>query len=189
MRTIWKIAALVAGSTILMLTGSAASVAFVQHTGSVDFCISCHEMRDTVYEEYKKSAHYNNVHGVRAACADCHVPHTWWDTAVRKVYAAKDIAHHLLGTIDTVEKFDARRRMMAERVWANMKENNSRECRNCHSFDAMSLPDQKPRARKQHENAQNDGSTCIDCHKGIAHKAVHQQAAANDAPADFSLQF
>jgi cytochrome c-type protein NapC len=29
---------------------------------------------------------------------------------------------------------------------------------------------QKQRARKQHQNAQTDGSTCIDCHKGIAHK-------------------
>lgn len=189
MYTIWKITGLLAGLVVLMLAGSAASVAFVKHTGSVDFCISCHEMRDTVYEEYKKSAHYNNVQGVRAACADCHVPHTWWDTAVRKVYAAKDIAHHFLGTIDTIEKFDARRLMMAERVWANMKDNNSRECRNCHSFDAMSLSDQKPRARKQHENAQRDESTCIDCHKGIAHKAVHQQATTGETPADFALQF
>jgi len=189
MRTLARFSGLLTGLVLLMLAGSAASVAFVQHTSSVDFCTSCHEMRETVYEEYKKTIHYNNVHGVRAACADCHIPHTWLDTAVRKVYAAKDIVHHLLGTIDTTEKFEARRLIMAERVWAHMKENNSRECRNCHSFDAMSLAEQKPRARKQHENAQNDGSTCIDCHKGIAHKAVHQQAAANDTPVDFSLQF
>lgn len=189
MRIVWRFGSLLTLLIALMLAGSAASVAFVQHTSSVDFCTSCHEMRDTVYEEYKQTVHYNNVHGVRAACADCHIPHTWWDTAVRKVYAAKDIAHHLLGTIDTKEKFDARRLIMAERVWEHMKENNSRECRNCHSFDAMALAEQKPRARKQHQNAQQDGSTCIDCHKGIAHKAVHQQAANSDAPADLSLQF
>jgi cytochrome c-type protein NapC len=29
---------------------------------------------------------------------------------------------------------------------------------------------QKQRARKQHEMAQRDGNTCIDCHKGIAHQ-------------------
>ena len=38
------------------------------------FCISCHEMRSTVYEELKKTVHYNNRTGVRATCADCHVP-------------------------------------------------------------------------------------------------------------------
>jgi cytochrome c-type protein NapC len=31
---------------------------------------------------------------------------------------------------------------------------------------------QKPRARKQHLNAFEQGQTCIDCHKGIAHKEV-----------------
>ena len=30
-----------------------------------EFCISCHEMRDYVYLEYKKSNHYANRTGVR----------------------------------------------------------------------------------------------------------------------------
>ena len=33
---------------------------------------------------------------------------------------------------------------------------------------------QKDRSVVKHEGAIEDGKTCIDCHKGIAHKAVHQ---------------
>jgi cytochrome c-type protein NapC len=55
-----------------------------------------------------------------------------------------------------------------------MKETDSRECRNCHSWDGMSKANQKPRAAKQHAEARKDNMTCIDCHKGIAHRAVHK---------------
>ena len=71
--------------------------------------------------------------------------------------------------IDTPEKFEAHRLEMAEREWARMKGNDSRECRNCHTYEGMNTEVQKQRARKQHELAQRDKQTCIDCHKGIAH--------------------
>ena len=54
-----------------------------------------------------------------------------------------------------------------------MKETDSRECRNCHAFDTMKPEKQKKRAAKQHASAREEGLTCIDCHKGIAHKPVH----------------
>jgi cytochrome c-type protein NapC len=39
----------------------------------------------------------------------------------------------------------------------------------------MDKSKQKDRSQVKHEGAIEDGKTCIDCHKGIAHKAVHQQ--------------
>ena len=68
-----------------------------------------------------------------------------------------------------------------------MKTTDSRECRNCHSFDAMSEEAQKKRSWGQHSASMKDGSTCIDCHKGIAHKPVHKQLEA-PAPTDFDVQ-
>ena len=50
-----------------------------------------------------------------------------------------------------------------------MKAINSRECRNCHNFDAMSRDAQKQSVYKQHMAAKAAGQSCIDCHKGIAH--------------------
>lgn len=148
---------------------------FIQETSTTKFCISCHEMESTVYEEYKKTIHYKNASGVRAGCSDCHVPHDWLMTISRKLFAVKDVYHHFAGTIDTLEKFEERRLLLAQRVWTSMEKSDSIECRNCHTFSAMTLDKQRLRARKQHENAMNNGETCIDCHKGIAHKPVHEQ--------------
>jgi nitrate/TMAO reductase-like tetraheme cytochrome c subunit len=144
-------------------------------TNTLEFCIGCHEMENTVYKEYKNTIHYSNRTGVRASCSDCHVPKDWFHKTVRKVQASGEIYHKLLGTVNTPEKFDAKRLELAKRVWTTMKSTDSRECRNCHSFDGMNPEKQKGRAAKQHENAQRDNMTCIDCHKGIAHKPVHQQ--------------
>lgn len=142
-------------------------------TNTLDFCVSCHEMEDNVYKEYKETIHYTNRAGVRATCSDCHVPDPWIHKVVRKIQASNEVFHKVLGSINTPEKFDEKRLKLAKNVWKTMKETDSRECRNCHDFSTMKPENQKSRARKQHLNAMKTGSTCIDCHKGIAHKKVH----------------
>ncbi len=144
-------------------------------TNTLDFCISCHEMEDNVYQEYKQTVHFTNRAGVRATCSDCHVPDPWVHKVVRKIQASNEVVHKVLGSINTPEKFDEKRLKMAKNVWKTMKETDSRECRNCHDFATMNPESQKGRARKQHFNAMKAGNTCIDCHKGIAHKKVHDQ--------------
>lgn len=144
---------------------------FMEYTNTMEFCISCHEMRSTVYEEYKQTVHYQNTSGVRAICSDCHVPKAWEAKLWRKIQATfKELPHKILGTIDTPEKFEVKRLELAEHVWATMKATNSRECRNCHDLDTMTIGTQQRRAQKQHEDAKKSGETCIDCHQGIAHK-------------------
>lgn len=159
----------------------------MEATNTLGFCISCHEMEDTVYKEYTKTIHYSNRTGVSAICSDCHVPKPWIYKMIRKVQASNEIFHKIMGTVDTPEKFDAHRLEMATRVWNTMKSTDSRECRNCHTFQGMNSEMQRPRARVQHEDAQKSGQTCIDCHKGIAHKPVHKQAEA-PAPTSFDIQ-
>ena len=141
----------------------------MEATNTETFCISCHEMKDNVYMEYQETIHYNNRTGVRATCPDCHVPKDWTHKMIRKVQASREVWGKLTGTIDTREKFEARRLKLARSEWARMKASDSRECRNCHSFESMDSEAQKQRARKQHEMAIEDNLTCIDCHKGIAH--------------------
>ena len=147
----------------------------MEATNTLTFCISCHEMEENVFQEYKKTIHYTNKSGVRATCSDCHVPDPWVHKVVRKVQASKEVLHKVLGTIDTPEKFNAHRLELARNVWKAMKTTDSRECRNCHDFGSMNPENQKGRARKQHINAMEAGNTCIDCHKGIAHSKVHDQ--------------
>ena len=147
----------------------------MEETNTLEFCIGCHEMHDNVYEEYTPTIHYSNRTGVRATCSDCHVPDPWVHKVVRKIQASKELYHKMLGSVDTPEKFDAKRLLLAKRVWKVMKEADSRECRNCHNLESMSPEKQKPRAQKQHMLAFEKGYTCIDCHKGIAHKSVHKE--------------
>ncbi len=141
----------------------------MEMTNTETFCISCHEMRVNVYEEYKDTIHYANRTGVRATCPDCHVPKEWVHKVVRKIKATNELYHKALGSIDTSEKFEAKRLQLARNVWKAMKETDSRECRNCHNYDSMDYTEQGRRAIKQHQKGLEKGKTCIDCHKGIAH--------------------
>jgi cytochrome c-type protein NapC len=137
-------------------------------TNTEEFCAGCHE---PIVKEIRETIHYSNRSGVRAICSDCHVPHEWTDKIIRKVQASKEVFAHIMGTIDTEEKFKARRGHLAEREWARLKGNDSLECRNCHEFDYMDFSVQGKRSANQHSTALASGEkTCVDCHKGIAHK-------------------
>ncbi len=172
------------GAAVLFVGGIVFWGAFntaMEATNEMSFCISCHEMENNVYQEYTKTIHYSNRSGVRATCPDCHVPKDWVHKVVRKIKASGELYHKVMGSVDTPEKFDAKRLELAKREWRRMRASDSRECRNCHAFDGMNPEAQKPRARKQHENAVEDGMTCIDCHKGIAHKPVEDRMTEEEA--------
>lgn len=141
----------------------------MEWTNREAFCISCHEMQDNVYKEYRSTIHYSNRSGVRATCPDCHVPKDWTHKVIRKIQASNELWHHLLGTVDTPEKFNAKRLELAKHEWARMKKTDSRECRNCHNFQYFDYSVQGRRAASMHETGLAEGKTCIDCHKGIAH--------------------
>ncbi len=171
----------------LLVVGFASGVVFwggfntvIEATNTEQFCISCHEMRDNVYAEYKQTIHYSNRTGVRAVCSDCHVPKDWTHKMIRKVQASRELYGKVMGTIDTKEKFEAKRLELARHEWARMKAADSRECRNCHGFESMNTEVQKPRAKKAHELGQRDKQTCIDCHKGIAHKKPQGMTEADE---------
>jgi cytochrome c-type protein NapC len=157
--------------TLVFAAGVAFTAAFnigLSATNEMEFCTSCHSMKINL-EEYKDTIHYKNPSGVRATCADCHVPNEFLPKIYAKIMAAKDVFHEIIGTIDTPEKYEAHRWDMATRVWAKMKSTNSRECRVCHDFSQMDLSEQSRSARNRHARADDEGDTCIDCHKGIAH--------------------
>ncbi|MBE8168810.1 MAG: cytochrome c3 family protein [Shewanella sp.] len=142
----------------------------LEATNSEAFCISCHEMENNVYEELQTTIHFTNRSGVRATCPDCHVPHEWTDKIARKMQASKEVWGKIFGTISTREKFEGKRRELAEHEWTRLKANDSLECRNCHNFAYMDFTRQAPRAAKAHSTSLASGEkTCIDCHKGIAH--------------------
>jgi cytochrome c-type protein NapC len=152
----------------------------VAYTNEMAFCTSCHSMQVNL-EEYKETIHYKNPSGVQATCSDCHVPKQFLPKLVAKFMAAKDVYHEILGTIDTPEKYEAHRLGMASAVWAKLKSSNSRECLNCHKYENMDLAEQDRSARSKHGNALDDGQSCIDCHKGIAHELPEEPEGSADS--------
>ena len=165
---------LVTGTTLLALVIGgvlmAAGAAGLAWTNTEQFCIGCHEMRENVYAEFKGTIHDTNRSGVRAVCADCHVPRAPGPMLLRKVQASFEIWGKLTGVIDTKEKFEAHRYEMAKREWTRMKRADSLECRNCHHAEAMSSELQSEKAKARHAKGKAEGMTCIDCHFGIAHR-------------------
>jgi len=160
----------------LLVVGFVAGIIFwggfntaMEVSNTETFCISCHEMEENVYIEYKDTIHYSNRTGVRATCPDCHVPKDWVHKVARKIKASNELYHKAMGSVDTPEKFEAKRLKLARNVWRVMKETDSRECRNCHDYDSMDYVKQGRRAVQQHIKGFDGGETCIDCHKGIAH--------------------
>jgi len=163
------------GGLLLFVLGAGTLGGF-QYTLSVtntqEFCLSCHEMNDNLYEDLKLSVHYSNASGVQATCIDCHVPKEFLPKMHRKMRATLELYHSVVGTIDTPEKFEAHRWAMAQSVWQEMRDNDSRECRSCHSMERMNKEAQSKMAARKHdpEKLAASGKTCIDCHKGVAHK-------------------
>ncbi|MFT4765011.1 MAG: nitrate/TMAO reductase-like tetraheme cytochrome c subunit [Oleispira sp.] len=176
----------IAGAVVFFIVGVLFWGGFntaMEATNQMEFCIGCHEMEANVYQEYKPTIHYSNRTGVRAGCPDCHVPRPWIHKMVRKIQASKEVFSWLTGKIDTKEEFEEHRLTMAKSVWNAMKSTDSRECRNCHTIESMNPEFQKPRARKQHLNAFQEGQTCIDCHKGIAHNSVRHKLSDDELEA------
>lgn len=145
---------------------------YVLHkTSETEFCYACHSHDAFIRPEYEASSHFINAAGVRAACADCHLPHdNWFELVWTKAVVSLDIIPEMMGKIDTAEKYEAHRAEMAESVWREFKANDSRFCRSCHSIAAMDLEAQGRTTARRHSQAEKRGETCIDCHYGIVHK-------------------
>jgi cytochrome c-type protein NapC len=156
----------------------------IHYASSLNFCAhSCHEM-ETPFQEYTQSIHYKNMPGVRAVCADCHVPPQFVPGLIRHMKASVELVQHMLGEMNIPAKYESHRAELAQAVWKELKANDSAECRSCHDFATMDFTKQDPMAAKTHAAAAlpNSGETCIDCHKGIAHNLPADPSPATIAP-------
>ncbi len=168
--TRYSLGMLVAVGVLLGVSGQNAFEFAMHQTSTDSFCLSCHELEINIGVEYEGMSHAMNGSGFRVTCSDCHLPKPFVPKMLRKLRAVGEIYHHILGTIDTPAKFEAHRMKMASRVWAELNETDSRECRNCHTPDSFDFTRQSEKASEFHGRPLMKGKTCINCHKGIAHK-------------------
>ena len=170
----WYLLGIPLGGALAFLVGIAFTGGFLgtlKQAETTSFCTSCHEMQ-APFQELTQSVHYSNELGIRATCGDCHVPPTFWAGLWRHVEASTEVFGHLTGKLSTPEKYEKLRPELAQKIWTELKANDSAECRSCHTQTAMALAKQTPIAAKRHssEYLAKTHQTCIECHQGVAHK-------------------
>ncbi len=125
------------------------SAVLAEKLDALEKCESCHTVQAS---EFEASVHYINRSGVQASCNNCHAFQEHKDGAK----TSKDVKKDRLD--------------MAVSEWKRLGENDSKECKTCHSHMAMDLAKQEPRSVAAHEKSFDAGNTsCISCHKGISH--------------------
>jgi cytochrome c-type protein NapC len=88
---------------------------------------------------------------------------------VADAFVTMNERHNAPGPVHTPEKFHAKRLALAHNESVRMKQTDSRECRNRDHYESMDYAEQGRRASTRHQTGFDEGKTCIDCHKGIAH--------------------
>jgi cytochrome c-type protein NapC len=133
------------------------------------FCTSCHEMQAALSRAYAQRALFQCTrHSAelrqlsRAAEHSCQACGATFE-------AAGEVWGHLRGELNTPAKYEAHRLELAQKMWTEMKSNDSAECRSCHTASAMNFAKQPPMAASSHQSMAKQGMTCIDCHRGVAH--------------------
>ena len=141
------------------------------YTSTDVFCgTSCHSMQAHVAEDpvYVASAHRTASSGVRAGCADCHIPHglvagTW----AHVKGGVKDIISETLNDFSDKAVWERGRAERAYRVRDWLLETDSATCRTCH--DETAIQPERKRGQRQHADALERGLTCIGCHYNLVH--------------------
>jgi len=169
----WSVLALLVIGVLVGFAATVGTQVMVAVTGTDAFCgNACHSMQ-WVAREHRESVHGGvNRTGVRAGCHDCHIPPHYPELLWYKAKAGiMDAFGEMRGVIGTEELFKKERLRMAQLVWAEYKENNSRNCRTCHEFSPEVLKKQKDFVQPMHQTVLAGQGTCIDCHKGVGHLA------------------
>ena len=137
------------GCCLGMFAWAYASLLHAEPLEALADCESCHVQQAS---EYQESVHYINRSGVQAKCNNCHA---------FKVHEKGE---------KTSKVITKPRSEMAKSEWQRFGENQSKECKTCHSPMAMDLAKQEPRSVERHEESFNaDNTSCISCHQGISH--------------------
>lgn len=165
---------LLAGGALLGIGLVAAVEGVFQYTTSQTFCTSCHVM-DGIHQEWAESPHGRNALGIEVTCAQCHIAPGRIAEARAKVRAIHAELIPWLSGVRTPKQIEEKRLVLAQRVWKHLRETDSSSCRSCHRMNEADLALQTTRARAEHQDAAQQGQTCIECHdKGVAHHRVEK---------------
>jgi nitrate/TMAO reductase-like tetraheme cytochrome c subunit len=157
----------------------------VRLSSTDEFCTSaCHSMQ-WAGETYRDSVHYSNSLGLRAGCADCHVPHHTGHSgplqylelvAFKTKIGIRDIIREANGTIATRELWQQERPRLSQDVEQWFKQSGSVTCQQCHDLKAFG-GDYSEMTKMVHADLLHaDTVNCIKCHKHVGHVYAKKSA-------------
>jgi nitrate/TMAO reductase-like tetraheme cytochrome c subunit len=177
----WWVAAFVALGIVLGIVIAGTTTWMVNASSSSNFCATeCHSMKWAA-AAWEKSPHYRNPFGVRASCADCHIPFesrpatpfqyvfgTLWTKGLDGV---QDVAAKLRGVIADEAEWNAEKPRLSAEVRAWFKQTHSATCQGCHKLDAFETTGPSAFMAMEVHAGLIKASTvyCLECHSGIAH--------------------
>ncbi len=171
------LAVLVLGA-VIGAGGIIASTFVNQYTSTESFCTSCHSMTGLGADpHYLQSAHRMNAEGVRANCADCHVPATNWfvETYTHVSAGIHDAIAEYTSNVSDPSVWAARLPELADTVREQMRRENGVTCRKCH--DPVAIHPASEAGRAAHALLAQGRVTCIDCHFNLVHAPVLPSAS------------
>jgi cytochrome c-type protein NapC len=119
--------------------------------------------------EYRNTIHYQNRTGVRATCPDCHVPKEWTHKMIRKIQAATKCCTKCWAPSTRLRSSTPSAPNWPARVGPH-EEDRQPGVPQLPQLQYMDYAEQNKRSSATHQAAFTAGKTCIDCHKGIAHR-------------------
>jgi nitrate/TMAO reductase-like tetraheme cytochrome c subunit len=174
----------------------ATTTEMVRQTSTDEFCASaCHSMQWAT-ESYKRSVHYSNSLGLRAGCADCHIPHHTGHAspleyielvAFKTQIGIRDLIAETRGVLSTREKWEQERPRLSKEFEQWVKDGHSRTCDGCHDLKAFG-GDYSEMTKMVHADLLHAPTVnCLKCHQHVGHvygdagKAESQEPAAAGA--------
>ena len=138
----------------------------MHHTGTDEYCASCHVHPHSV-ETWKRSAHYNNRSGVKVNCISCHLPPkgTFKHFRAKSSSGLKHLWAHWTKKSSDIN-WEAKRQLEhAVKIVYN------ESCKSCHiNLFPRGLSDDGGRAHLYYEaNEKKLNLQCISCHLGVGH--------------------
>ncbi|MCU0896672.1 MAG: NapC/NirT family cytochrome c [Burkholderiales bacterium] len=186
----WSVLGTLIVGAVIGVAGVALTTEMVHQTSTVEFCGSaCHSMQ-WVRDAYKRGPHYSNSVGVRAGCADCHIPHESghanpFQYVGLMMYKAKagirDVIAEASGKMSTKEQWEKLRPELSNNYKTWMKENGSLTCRGCHDLKAFGGKDNEMKALVHADVIKAEKPDCLQCHEGVGH--VYEEPKKAEAPA------
>jgi cytochrome c-type protein NapC len=144
-------------------------------TSDAEFCVSCHSM-EPFEAAHRADIHGGmNAHGVRATCADCHLPH---DSSFNYLYVKARTGLHDLW----VENFGDPSSVNWEANRLHREEYTyDSGCMTCHTnLEQATMATNKAFIAHKNYFLSTTDDKCTTCHQNVGHKDLSEYISAHD---------